>query len=154
MNRIRLAALSVSAAALIGIAVHEGYNDDAYIPVKGDRPTLGFGDAQGVKMGDKTDPVRALIRLGSQVNKFEREFKACVGDVPLHQYEWDAYISWVYNVGSGAACKSTLVKKLKQNPPDYTGACNELLKWDYFQGKPLRGLTIRRQEENKKCLGG
>ena len=115
--------------------------------------TLGFGDAQGVRPGQTTDPVRALIRLGSQVSVFEHEFKACVGDVPLHQHEWDSYISWVFNVGSKAACNSTLVKKLKQDPPDYEGACKELLRWDKFQGKPLRGLTIRRQEEHKKCLG-
>lgn len=154
MNRIQVAALTTSAAALIGLAVHEGYRDVAYIPVAGDRPTLGFGDAQGVKMGDRTDPIRALVRLGSQVSVFEREFKACVGDVPLHQYEWDAYMSWVFNVGSGAACRSTLVRKLKQDPPDYEGACKELLRWDKFQSKPLRGLTIRRQEEYKKCMGG
>jgi lysozyme len=129
MNRLAVALITTSASALIGLAVHEGYRDVAYVPVAGDRPTLGFGDAQGVKMGDKTDPVRALIRLGAQVGTFEREFKACLGDVPLHQHEWDAYMSWVFNVGSGAACRSTLVRKLKQDPPDYVGACNELLRW-------------------------
>ena len=153
MNRIQVAALTTSAAALIGIAAHEGYREYAYTPVPGDRLTLGFGDAQGVRPGQTTDPVRALIRLGSQVSVFEREFKACVGDVPLHQHEWDSYISWVFNVGSKAACNSTLVKKLKQDPPDYEVDCKELLRWDKFQGKPLRGLTIRRQEEYRKCLG-
>lgn len=152
VGRIQIAALSLSAAALIGIAAHEGYNDDAYIPVPGDVPTIGFGTTKGVKAGDKIDPVRALIRLGSDVNAFEREFKACVGDVPMHQYEWDALISWAYNVGTPAACGSTLVKKLKKG--DYTGACKELLRWDYFQGKPLKGLTIRRKKEYKQCLGG
>jgi lysozyme len=151
MNRIQITALSLSAAGLIGIAAHEGYRDRAYTPVEGDRLTIGFGDAQGVNPGQTTDPVRALIRLGDQVGKFEREFKACVGDVPLYQHEWDSYISWVLNVGSGNACKSTLVRKLKAK--DYTGACNELLRWNKFQGKELKGLTIRRQEENQKCLG-
>lgn len=154
MNRLKISALSLSATALIGIAAHEGYRQAAYTPVPGDRLTLGFGDAQGVKVGQTTDPVRALVRLGGQVSVFEREFKECVGDVPLYQHEWDSMISWVFNIGSGAACKSTLVKKLKQTPPDYDGACKELLRWDKFQGKPLRGLTIRRQEEYKKCMGG
>ena len=153
MNRIQIVALSLSAASLIGIAAHEGYREYAYTPVPGDRLTLGFGDAQGVKPGQRTDPVRALVRLGDQVSVFERELKACVGDVPMHQHEWDAMISWVFNVGSKAACNSTLVKKLKQNPPDYVGACNELLRWNKFQGRELKGLTLRRQEEHKKCLG-
>ena len=52
MNRIQLAALTLSAATLVGIAVHEGYRDTAYIPVPGDVPTIGFGTTGGVKMGD------------------------------------------------------------------------------------------------------
>ena len=140
MNRLQISALSLSAAALIGIAAHEGYREVAYTPVPGDRLTLGFGDAQGVRAGQTTDPVRALIRLGEQVEKFERVFRACVGNVPMYQHEWSAYISWVFNVGSEAACKSTLVRKLRAH--DYIGACNELLRWNKFQGKPLKGLNI------------
>ena len=73
--------------------------------------------------------------------------------VPLHQHEWDAYVSWVYNVGTAAACRSTLVRKLKATPPDYAGACAELLKWDKFKGQALPGLTARRQQEHRACLG-
>jgi len=149
--RMILAALSLSAASLVGIAVHEGYRDRAYIPVAGDRPTIGFGDAQGIRMGDTTDPVRALIRLNTQVSKFELELKRCIGDVPMHQYEWDAIVSWSFNVGSGAACSSTLVRKLKAG--DYTGACNELTRWTKFQGRTLPGLVKRREAERKLCLG-
>lgn len=149
--RVVLAALTLSAASLVGIAVHEGYRGEAYIPVAGDRPTLGFGDAQGVKPGDKTDPVRALIRLNSQVSQFQIDLKACIGDVPMHQHEWDAVVSWAFNIGSSAACSSTLVRKLKAY--DYEGACNELLRWNKFQGKPLAGLTKRREAERKTCLG-
>ena len=151
MNRVNIAALVLSAASLTGIAVHEGYRDRAYIPVAGDRPTLGFGDAQGVKLGDKTDPIRALIRLNQQAEVFQKEMKQCIGDVPLHQHEWDAYVSLTFNIGSGAFCKSTLVKKLQQQ--DYVGACTQILRWDKFQGRPLAGLTKRRQEEYTKCIG-
>lgn len=151
MNRTSIAALMLSAASLTGIAIHEGYRDRAYIPVAGDKPTLGFGDAQGVKLGDKTDPIRALIRLNQQADTFQQEMKKCVGDVPLHQYEWDAYVSLTFNIGSGAFCKSTLVKKLQQQ--DYVGACTQILRWDRFNGAPLAGLTKRRQEEYTKCIG-
>lgn len=151
MNRTLIASLTLSASALVGLAVHEGYQGKAYIPVKGDRPTLGFGDAQDVKPGDKTDPVRALVRLNFQADVFQQEMRQCIGDVPMYQYEWDAIISWSFNVGSRAACGSTLVKKLQAR--DYTGACNELLKWNKFQGRELAGLTKRRQDEHRKCMG-
>jgi lysozyme len=146
-----VAALTLSASALVGIAVHEGYRGDAYTPVAGDRPTLGFGDAQGVEPGDKTTPVRALVRLNDQAESFQRELRACIGDVPMHQHEWDAIVSWTFNVGSRAACGSTLVKKLRAL--DYAGACNELLRWDRFQGRRLAGLTKRRQAEHAQCMG-
>lgn len=151
MNRMVLAAVSLSAAGLIGIAAHEGYQDEAYTPVPNDRLTIGFGDAQNVKPGQKTDPVRALIRLGSQVSQFEQEMKQCIGNVPMYQHEWDAIISWSYNVGSDAACKSTLVRKLKSL--DYAGACAELEKWVYFRGQKLPGLVKRRFEERQQCDG-
>jgi lysozyme len=153
MNRIHTAVLSLSAAALVSVAVHEGYRGEAYIPVPGDRPTIGFGDAQGVQMGQRTDPVRALVRLNQQADTFQRQMRACIGDVPLFQHEWDAYVSLTFNIGEGAFCRSTLVKKLKETPPNYRGACEQILRWDKFQGKPLAGLTKRRQQEYNLCIG-
>lgn len=149
--RAAIATLALSASTLVGLAVHEGYREAAYVPVPGDRPTLGFGDAQGVKLGDRTDPVRALIRLNAQADTFQQAMKLCIGDVPLHQHEWDAYVSLTFNIGSGAFCKSTLVQKLRAG--DYAGACEQILRWDRFNGKPLPGLTKRRAEEHAKCVG-
>ena len=142
--------MGLSAIALVGILAHEGYSDTAYIPVAGDVPTIGFGTTEGVKPGDKTTPVKALSRAMTDVQKFEGALKSCV-KVPLHQYEYDAYISLSYNIGSRAFCSSTLVKLL--NFGAYEEACKEILRWDKFKGKPLKGLTIRRQAEYKKCIG-
>ena len=47
--------------------------------------------------------LHASLRLGQHVGEKERDLKACMGPVPLHQHEWDAYVSWVYNVGTAAA---------------------------------------------------
>jgi len=148
--RTQVAALSLSAAALVGLALHEGYRENAYIPVPGDVPTIGFGTTEDVELGDKTTPERALVRLLKDANKFESAVQSCV-KVPLHQYEYDAYVSLTYNIGPRAFCGSTLVKRLNQS--DYSGACLEILKWDKFKGKPLPGLTKRRQEEYLKCTG-
>ena len=150
MNRIAISGLSLSAAALVGIAVHEAYRPSAYLPTPNDVPTIGFGTTEGVKMGDKITVERALVRLLDDADKHQARLKKCIGDVPLYQNEWDAYVSWSYNVGAGAACGSTLVRKLKAY--DYAGACAELLKWDKQKGQVLRGLTIRRQSEYAQCM--
>jgi lysozyme len=148
--RNQIAALSLSATALVGIALNEGYRDTAYTPVPGDVPTIGFGTTEGVKPGDKITPPQALARTLTDIQKFEGAIKTCV-TVPLHQFEYDAYTSLAYNIGSNAFCASTLVRKL--NGQDYPGACAEILRWDRFKGQPLAGLTKRRKQENAQCLG-
>lgn len=152
INRTRstVAALALSASALVGILLHEDYTDQAVIPVPGDVPTVGFGTTEGVKIGDRTTPPKALVRALKDVGKYEGALKSCV-KVPLAQNEYDAYISLSYNIGSYAFCNSTLVKKLNQE--DYAGACEEILRWDKFKGKPLKGLTNRRKDEYRQCIG-
>lgn len=151
--RISVAALTVSAAALVGIATWEGYRDDAYDDGVGVQ-TIGWGTTAGVKPGDRTDPTRALVRLQQDAERHARELADCIGDVPLHQREWDAYVGWAYNVGTGAACRSTLVRLLRQQPPDYDGACRELLRWTRAGGREMRGLVKRREAEYRLCMGG
>ena len=148
--RTKIGALALSAAALVGLALHEGYSDRAIIPVPGDVPTIGFGTTEGVKMGDRITAPQALARKLADVQKFEGALKQCV-TVPLHQHEYDAYISLSYNIGSRAFCNSTLVRVLNQG--QYEEACRQILRWDRFKGEPLRGLTIRRQAEYKQCMG-
>jgi lysozyme len=157
--RRTVAGLSLSAAALVGILLHEGYTDRAVIPVKGDVPTIGFGATTGVKPGDTTTPPKALARALTDVQKFEGALKQCV-TVPLAQHEYDALVSFSYNVGSHAFCRSTLVKIL--NAEDYAGACSELLRWRFFQGKDCAlpanarlcgGLAKRREAEYRQCIG-
>jgi lysozyme len=152
MNRPRVlvTAITLSAAALVGLLSHEGYSDKTIIPIKGDVPTIGFGTTDGVKMGDTTTPVKALTRALQDVQKFEGALKSCVR-VPLHQYEYDAYINLTYNIGGRAFCSSTLVKKL--NAQDYNGACKEILRWDRAGGRVVKGLTNRRQKEYMQCIG-
>ena len=79
-----------------------------------------------------------------------RELMACI--VPaITQPQYEALASWAYNVGTGAACKSTLVRKLNagEMPSSW---CPELLRWNRVQGRVVKGLTNRRQAELKVCL--
>jgi lysozyme len=150
MIRPSITSLYLSAAVLVGIAIEEGFTSKAVIPVPGDVPTIGFGTTKGVKRGDVITPERALVRLLDDASTFSESVKKCA-NVPLYQHEFDAYMSLTYNIGTGAFCNSTLVKKLKVY--DYEGACKEILRWDKFKGKPLKGLTHRRQREYKLCMG-
>lgn len=149
-NRLAIAAITLSASSLVGLLTMEGYTDKAIIPIPGDVPTIGFGTTGGVRMGDKTTPVKALNRALTDIQKFEGALKSCV-TVPMHQHEYDAFVSLSYNIGSHAFCKSTLVKKL--NAGDYEGACREILRWDKASGEVVRGLTLRREAEYKQCRG-
>lgn len=150
IDRRLITTLAVSASTFVALTLSEGYSDIAIIPVPGDVPTIGFGTTEGVKPGDHITPPRAVARALTDVQKFEGALKSCVR-VPLAQYEYDAYVSLSYNIGPTAFCGSTLVKTL--NASDYAGACRQILVWDKFRGKPLRGLTIRRQAEYKMCIG-
>lgn len=144
-----MAALAVSAAALVGIATHEGYRGEAYRDAAG-IPTIGYGETAGVKMGDKITPERALVQLLESTEKHADAIRQCI-HVPLYQHEFDAYISLAYNIGTGAFCRSTLVKKL--NAKDYAGACEEIRRWNKAGGKVLPGLVKRRDVEYRMCMG-
>lgn len=156
-NKVRtgIAALALSAAGLLGIISSEGFTERAVIPVPGDVPTYGHGstrkaDGSPVRMGDTITRQQAAELVNKDASQFAAAIKRCV-TVPLTQGEFDAYVSLTYNIGAGAFCKSTLVKRL--NAGDYAGACAEIKRWDKMGGKVLRGLTARRQREYRMCVG-
>lgn len=170
IKRSPIAALVVSAALLVGIATQEGYVDVAAPPVPGDVPTNGFGSTgPDIKLGDKTNPVRALVRLAADTDKKAQAVKRCA-PVPMYPYEFDAYVSLTYNIGEGLFCGSSIPPKLKAG--DYAAACNTILEFVcgpateatrakpgercYSTKKPLRvlrGLESRRQTEYRQCIG-
>lgn len=147
-KKVRLAAgsLAISAATLIGLAVHEGYRGDAYRDIGG-VPTIGFGETSGVQMGQRTDPVRALIKLNESAEAHARGMVACL-TAPISQNEYDAYLSFTYNLGVGSFCRyiAPIINKL-----DYDAACRKILLFDHVGTTKVPGLTRRRQEEFAKC---
>lgn len=149
MIRRAVAGIVLSASALVGIATWEGYVERAYQDIVGVW-TIGFGTTAGVKPNMSVTPVVALQRKIDDIQKFEGALKECV-TVPLHQYEYDAFISLAYNIGPTAFCGSTLVRKL--NTSDYEGACKEILRWNRAGGQVVKGLDNRRKSEHQKCIG-
>ena len=150
-SRFAVGALSLSAAGLLAIAGYEGFREEAYIPVEGDVPTIGFGSTQDVRLGDKITVPEALERLRRDVGDAESAIGRCV-KVPLSQGEFDAFASLAFNIGSNAFCTSTLVKRL--NAGDYDGACAEIRRWVYAGGQKLEGLVNRREAEYQMCMEG
>nr|DAK60924.1 MAG TPA: lysozyme [Caudoviricetes sp.] len=149
-KRLAVGVLSLSATGLIGIASYEGFSEKAYIPIKGDVPTIGFGSTEGVKMGDAITVPQALDRLRRDITVAESAISRCVR-VPLSQGELDAYTSLAFNIGTDAFCRSTLVVKL--NGGDYAGACEEIKRWVYAGGRRVPGLVARREKEYATCVG-
>lgn len=72
-------------------------------------------------------------------------------DAPVYPHEADAFVSLACNIGASTFCKSTLVKKLKQTPPDYAGSCAKILRWNRAGGRVMAELKKRRQWEYELC---
>ena len=149
-----LAGLGLSAAAVMAgsgtVSYFEGKENRAYIDPVGIM-TICYGETKGVKPGDYKTDDECLESLTKELVEHEKGMLRVV-KVPLSTKEQAAYLSFTYNLGVRSFTNSTLLKKL--NSGDRVGACNELLRWDFANGKRLAGLTKRRQEENKLCLEG
>jgi len=150
----KIAAFIISVGLVTGVSNYEGFRDKAYVPVPGDLVTIGGGftkreDGTPVQMGDTITRRESDIRLKKELYSYRLKISKCI-KVEVTDGQADAFTSLAFNIGTGAFCNSTLVKKL--NLYDYQGACQEILRWDKFQGKPLKGLTNRRKEEYKQCL--
>lgn len=153
-SRIVVAALTLSAAAFIGLVSHESYTDEAVIPTQGDRPTLGYGstfheDGRPVKLGDRTNPVRALIIAKTHIGKEEVIFRQSLAGASLHQAEFDIYMDWVYQYGTGAWSTSSMRREILAGR--YRHACDSLLLYKRSGGYDCSTLINGRP--NKRCWG-
>lgn len=134
----------ISAAGKAIIKEHEQLRLVAYLPTKRDVPTIGWGHTKGVKLGMTCTVEQAEKWLESDL--FDAE--VCINRnvlVPLTQNQFDALVSFAFNVGLSAFRTSTLRKLL--NAGDYAGAAAQFPKWKYQKGKELGGLVRRRAAE-------
>jgi len=124
----------------------EGLRLDAYPdPGTGGAPwTIGFGTTAGVKPGQTITKERAEELLREDVKRFEGYVDRLV-KVPLTQGQYDALVSFVYNLGPGALERSTLLDQL--NRGDYDSAAEQFGRWVKAGGKTLAGLVRRRAAE-------
>lgn len=133
------------------IAEHEGMRLEAYPdPGTGGEPwTIGVGHTGGVKPGDRITKEQAIDFLAADLQSAERAVAGAV-KVPLSQNEFDALVSFVFNVGAGAFRSSTLLRLL--NVGDRRGAADQFPRWNQANGKVMTGLVRRRADERKWFL--
>lgn len=139
----------IAMASAIGlIGQWEGLRTEAYRDVVGVW-TVCYGETKGVQPGDSYSKAECDDMLAEEIASYEAQLDRCLtGPVPVGMKI--ALISWTYNVGAGAACKSTLVRKA--NAGDLVGACNELPRWNRAGGRVWAGLVNRRGAERSMCL--
>lgn len=151
MSRLKKsAALMAAAVALVGS--WEGLRTIAYKDVVG-IPTVCFGETRGVKMGDRYTVDECKAMLGDGLVEFEAGMRKCLKDpdrIPGKSYV--SFLSLSYNIGTGAFCRSTVVKRA--NAGDIKGACDAILMWDRAGGRRIQGLANRRADERGICLQG
>ncbi|EFC9753286.1 lysozyme [Klebsiella quasipneumoniae] len=116
--------------------------------------TIGYGwthpvDGKPVKPGMTIDLDTADQLLKTGLVSYENDVLKLVR-VKLTQGQFDALVSFAYNVGSRALSTSTLLKKL--NAGDIKGAADEFLRWNKAGGKVMPGLTNRRKAERDVFL--
>ena len=128
----------------------EGFYSKPYLDPIG-IPTIGYGatyypNKKKVTMKDKPlTEKEASDLLKEMMVTYENDVKRLVKR-ELNQNQFDALVSFTYNLGSANLGKSTLLKKVNANPCDKT-IKYEFLKWNKAGGKVLNGLTRRRNAE-------
>ncbi len=134
------------------ITSFEGLRLEPYLCSAG-VPTIGWGTTRypnGNKVSLKDKSItreQAIEYFKHDINQFELSVDALAIDT-ITQNQFNALVSFTYNLGSQALKSSTLLKKINLNPNDST-ISNEFMKWCNANGKKLTGLIRRREDESK-----
>jgi len=136
------------------IIKHEGMRRDVYRDIAG-YLTVGAGHlvlpSDNLVEGQIISEERVYNLLLKDTHEASKAVDNCI-TVSLLKNQYDALVSFVYNVGVGAFCGSTLVKKLNQE--NYASVPTQLSRWVYAGGKKAKGLINRRNYEIKLFTKG
>ncbi|UJB32647.1 MULTISPECIES: lysozyme [Chromobacterium] len=141
--------MNISANGVKLIQQFEGLRLKAYQDAVGVW-TIGYGHTgPDVTPGLVISQAQADALLARDLNRFETGVSRLVS-VPLNQNQFDALLSFSYNLGLGSLQNSTLLRLLNQR--DYAGAAAQFPRWNKAGGKVLPGLTRRRAAEQALFL--
>lgn len=154
--------MRTSDAGVALIKAHEGFVPYAYDDFRPGRPvkpgekiagtlTIGYGSTgPHVRAGMTITEAEGETLLRRDLATAEKGVAVAIR-VPLQQREFDALVSFAFNVGVGALSGSTLARKL--NAGDRAGAAAEFPRWNRSKGRVLPGLSKRRAAERALFLG-
>lgn len=127
----------------------EGLRLDAYRCPAG-VPTIGWGHTKGVKMGQRITLAKAEDLLVEDISPIERLLNGL--KINFRQEQFDALVSWIFNLGSGNFKSSTMYKRILADAKDEE-ITDSLIKWTYSAGQQLPGLMKRRVAEANLFIG-
>jgi lysozyme len=112
--------------------------------------TIGYGHTKGVKQGQVIDQGKADDYLVEDIAPIER----LLNDLRINfrQEQFDALVSWIFNLGASAFQRSTLYIRIGTNASDEE-ITDQIIRWVNAAGKPLVGLKKRRIAEANMFLG-
>ena len=117
---------------------------EAYLPTPDDVWTIGYGHTLGVGQGLTCTPEQAEAWLREDVSGAEHAINVEM-DCPLEQQQYDALVSFVFNIGISAFNQSTLLVRVKEGNLD--DVPKQMMRWKYQHGKIVQGLINRRRAE-------
>lgn len=127
----------------------EGLRLEAYLcPAK--VPTIGWGHTKGVKLEQHITVQQAEDMLVDDIAPIERLLNGL--KINFRQEQFDALVSWIFNLGEGKFKGSTMYKRIIANAKDEE-ITDQLVKWIYSDGRPLPGLIKRRVAEANLFIG-
>ena len=106
--------------------------------------SIGYGHTRNVQEGDKITSKEADAFLVKDIEMVEHHVDRLV-NVHLLTNEWDAVVSWCFNLGCGNLRASTMLKVI--NAGDIDKVSEQIVRWDKAGGKVVAGLTRRRKAE-------
>lgn len=141
--------METSENGLALIKKHEGLRLEAYKCPAG-VPTIGYGHTKGVRMGDTITQAKADELLREDVGEVERVLnqQMILTDTKLRQGQFDALVSFAFNLGIGNLLRSTLWRIIRKDP-DSRDIPAQFRCWVNAGGKRLSGLVARREAEIK-----
>lgn len=141
--------MKISEEGIALIKKFEGCKLEAYLDAV-DVPTIAYGRTKDVKIGDICTQQQAEDWLEEELVEYAGYVEKAV-TVPLEQNQFDALVSWTYNLGPSNLNRSTALKLL--NMSEYDGVPAQLKRWNKAGGKVLDGLVRRREAEAEMFKG-
>lgn len=165
-NKTKFIVTMLTAISVGGIAYTQSKEGTVLVPYRDSVgvATIGTGttvypNGQKVKMTDpKITQKQATEYLKFHIDKDAKIFNKSLLGIPLSQTEYDLYMDFTYQFGTGAWSSSSMLRNLKQGK--YKQACDSLLKWKYaakrdcsVRSNNCYGVWVRQVERHSKCIG-